>query len=89
LTHIARLEDVMKKLFRLALLGGIAFAIYKAIEEKKQWMGLTENEARAKLNDRLSARVPQEKLDKVADQIVDQMRQRGVLRTEPATSNGS
>lgn len=79
----------MKKLFRLALLGGIGFAIYKAMEEKKQWTGLTEDEARAKLNDRLSARVPPEKLDKVADQIVDQMRIRGVLRTEPVTNNGS
>lgn len=79
----------MKKLFRLALLGGIAFAIYKAVEEKKQWTGLTEDEARAKLNDRLSARVPPEKLEKVADQIVDQMRSRGVLRTEPAVNNGS
>jgi hypothetical protein len=79
----------MKKLFRVALLGGIAFAIYKAIEEKKQWTGLTEDEARAKLNDRLSARVPPEKLEKVADQIVDQMRSRGVLRTEPAVNNGS
>jgi len=79
----------MKKLFRLALLGAIGFAIYKAMEEKKNWMGLTEDEARAKLNDRLSVKVPPEKLDKVADQIVDQMRQRGVLRTEPATGNGS
>ncbi len=79
----------MKKLFRLALLGGIGFAIYKLMEEKKQWMGLTEDEARAKLNDKLSAKVPPEKLDKVADQIVDQMRMRGVLRTEPAVNNGS
>lgn len=79
----------MKKLFRLALLGGIGFAIYKAMDEKKQWTGLTEDEARAKLNDKLSSRMPPEKLDKVADQIVDQMRMRGVLRTEPAVDNGS
>ena len=79
----------MKKLFRLALLGGIGFAIYKAMEEMKKWTGLTEDEARAKLNDKLASRVPPEKLDKVADQIVDQMRMRGALRTESAVDNGS
>lgn len=79
----------MKKLFRLALLAAIGLGIYKALEEKKAWQGLTEDEARAKLNDKLSPRVPAEKLDKVTDQIVDQMKARGVLRTEPAVDNGS
>lgn len=79
----------MKKMFRLALLAGIGFAIYKVVEEKKQWTGLSETEARAKLNDKLSAKVPPEKLDKITDQIVDQMRLRGVLRTEAAVDNGA
>lgn len=79
----------MKKLFRLGMLAGVGFAIYKIVEEKKQWTGLSEAEARAKLNDKLSAKVPPEKLDKVTDQIVDQMRLRGVLRTEPAVDNGA
>jgi len=79
----------MKKLFRVALLAGIGFAIFKIVEEKKQWSGLTESEARAKLNDRLSPRVPAEKLDKITDQIVDQMRLRGVLRTEAVVDNGA
>ena len=79
----------MKKLFRLAMLAGIGFAIYQIVEQKKQWTGLSEAEARAKLNDKLSAKVPPEKLDKVTDQIVDQMRLRGVLRTEAAIDNGA
>ena len=79
----------MKKLSRLAMLAGLGFAIYKIVEEKKQWTGLSEAEARAKLNDKLSARVPPEKLDKVTDQIVDQMRLRGVLRTESVLDNGA
>ena len=79
----------MKKLFRLALLAGVAFGAVKLMEEKKNWTGLTEDEARQKLNTKLSARVPAEKLEQVTDQIVDQMKARGVLRTEPAAGNGS
>ncbi len=79
----------MKKLFRLGLLAAVGFGIYKLIEEKKNWTGLTEDEARAKLNEKLSPRVPPEKLDKITDQIVDKMKVRGVLRTEPAFDNGS
>jgi len=79
----------MKNLFRLAVLAGIAFLVYKAMTEKRNWTGLTETEARAKLNEKLSARVSAERLDRMTDQIVDKMRSRGVLRTEPAVDNGS
>ena len=78
----------MKTLFRLALLAALAFGIMKMLEEKKNWEGLTEDEARDKLNEKLSPRVPAEKLEQVTDQIVTQMKARGVLRTEPATDNG-
>jgi len=78
----------MKTLFRLALLAAIAFGIMKLLEEKKTWEGLTEEEARDRLNEKLSVRVPPEKLDQVTDQIVTQMKARGVLRTEAATDNG-
>lgn len=78
----------MKKLFRLALLAAIAFAIYKMLEEKKNWEGLTEDEARDKLNEKLGTRVPAEKLDQVTDQIVGKMKARGVIRAEPAMDNG-
>ena len=79
----------MKRLFRLALLAALGFGIYKLMEEKKNWTGLTEDEARDKLSTKLSPRVPPEKLDQVTDQIVEQMKARGVLRTEPAVGNGS
>ena len=78
----------MKTLFRLAFLAAIAFGIMKLMEEKKNWEGLTEDEARYKINEKLSPRVPAEKLDQVTDQIVTQMKARGVLRTEPAVDNG-
>ena len=78
----------MKKLFRLALLAAIGVGIYKMLEEKKNWEGLTEDEARSRLNEKLSPRVPAEKLDQVTDQIVTQMKARGVLRTEAVADNG-
>ena len=78
----------MKKLFRLALLAAIGFGIYKMLEEKKNWEGLTEDEARTKLSEKLGPRVPAEKLEQVTDQIVTQMKARGMVRTEPALDNG-
>jgi len=78
----------MKTLFRLALLAAIAFGVMKLLEEKKNWEGLTEDEARDRINEKLSPRVPAEKLEQVTDQIVTQMKARGVLLNEPAMDNG-
>jgi len=79
----------MKKLFRMLMLAAVIFSVYKLMDEKKKWTGLTEDEARARLSTKLSSRVPAEKLDQLTDQIVEQMKVRGVLRTEPAVGNGS
>ena len=79
----------MKSLFRLVLLGAVGLGIFKLLEEKKNWMGLTETEARAKLNEKLGSRVPEDKLEEVTDQIVEQLKNRGILRTEPVLDNGA
>jgi hypothetical protein len=73
----------MKKLLRLAVLGGVVFGITKLMQAKKaEWQGLSEPEVRAKLDAKLSSRVPAEKLGAIQDGVVEKMRSRGMLAEE-------
>lgn len=76
----------MKKgLLGLALLGGAIAVASKMLESKKSnWEGLTESEVRAKLEERIPHRVPDDKRAAVADRVVTEMRDRGVLADEAA-----
>ena len=84
----------MKKLIKLALIVCVVVCVAKRIAAKKaEWHGLTEDEVRAKLDDRLGQRVPDEKRAVIADTVVAKMRARGVLSedsepSEPSDSDG-
>ena len=71
----------MKKgLVGLALLGGAIAVASKMLGSKKSnWEGLTESEVRDKLEQRIPSRVPDDKRAAVADRVVTEMRDRGVL----------
>jgi hypothetical protein len=74
-----------KKLIGFALIAGAVAAAAKLIATKKpEWQGLTESEARQKIEQRIPSRVPEEKRAEVADKVVTKMRERGVLREEDA-----
>lgn len=70
----------MKKL--LLIVGLIAVAALIAKKRgtgRADWQGLTEEEARQRLNDRFPNRMPEEKRDAVTDKIVSKMRDKGVI----------
>lgn len=70
----------MKKLVKLLIVGGIVAAVGKALMmQKQQWQGLTESEARAKIDAKLPAKVEGEKRAEVTDKIVGAMKDKGVL----------
>jgi hypothetical protein len=74
----------MKKLFKLGLFAAIVAAIYKTVAAKKEeWSGLSETQVRDKLSDKLSDRMPADKLEKVQDKVVGAMRDMGKLGEEP------
>lgn len=74
----------MKKLVKLLLIAGIILALVKLLQQKKEaWEGLTETEVRDKLDAKLSARVPSEKLTNIQDKVVAKMRDHGKLADEP------
>ena len=68
---------------RLAIVAGLALAgiaASKAVSrQKSEWHGISESEARAKLDSRLPSRIPEERRTEIADKVVAKMRERGVL----------
>lgn len=77
----------MKKLLMFAVVGGVAVAAAKVIEQQKaQWQGLTEAEARRKLDAKIPDAVPSDKRTEIADKIVSGMRDKGVLADAGATT---
>jgi hypothetical protein len=73
----------MKKLFTFGLFAALVTGAVKFVSTRKaEWQGLTESEIRTKLHAKLDAKVPGDKVDQMADKIVDGMRKRGVLGEE-------
>lgn len=77
----------MKKLFKIALLAGIVVGILKLKAAKDKLHGMTEEEVRAKLDSKMSGKVPPEKAEFISDTVIGKMRQRGVLREEPVSTS--
>jgi hypothetical protein len=48
-----------------------------------EWHGLTESEARSKLDAKLPGKIPAEKRSEISDKIVAKMRDRGVITEDP------
>jgi len=86
-------EAVRRVLIGLAVLGGAVGVAFKVLGAKRsEWEGLTESEVRAKLEERIPTRVPDDKRAAVADRVVTKMRDRGALvdeATDPAQSPAS
>ncbi len=62
-----------------ALAGLIAFAIKSSSKRRDEWHGLSEEEVRAKLEEKLPDRVPEDKRTAIADKVVSKMREKGVI----------
>lgn len=52
-----------------------------------EWHGLTESEARSKLETKLPGKIPAEKRAAISDKVVAKMRDRGVITDEAAGSD--
>lgn len=50
---------------------------------ESEWHGLTEREARSKLDAKLPGMIPAEKRSAISDKVVAKMRERGVLSDNP------
>ena len=62
-----------------AVLGLIALALKGRAKQREAWHGISEAEARDRLEQRLPSRIPEEKRDAVKEKIVGRMRERGIF----------
>lgn len=73
----------MKRLLKLAVIvGGIAVASKMAAAKKAEWQGLTESQARQKLDSRLPGEMPADKREMVINKVVSRMQDKGILSDE-------
>jgi len=52
--------------------------------QRSEWHGLTETEARSRLDAKLPEKIPAEKRTMISDKVVGKMRDRGVIVEDPA-----
>jgi hypothetical protein len=78
----------MKRLLKLVLVVAIVAGIAKLIMTKQEWSGLTEAQVRDKLDTGLARKVEDaEKRQEIADKVVTAMKDKGVLREDPAVES--
>ncbi len=79
----------MKKLLIAVVLTLLVLACVKKMKDSREaeWHGLTEGEARSKLDEKLPHRIPDEKRSEISDKIVAKMRDRGILAEEAETAS--
>ncbi len=74
----------MKRLLLAGVVIGVAaLAVKKCSRQRDQWHGLSEADAREKLDHRLPSQMPDERRAAVTDKIIGRMRDRGVLIADP------
>jgi hypothetical protein len=70
----------MKRLLiATAGLAAAAVAMKKCSRQRDRWNGLSETDAREKLDHRLPSRMPDERRAAVTDKIIGRMRDRGMI----------
>ena len=70
----------MKKLIIAALAVGLIAAVAKKQSARREeWHGMTEEQARERLGERLPNKMPDEKKAMVTDKIVTRMRDKGII----------
>lgn len=70
----------MKKFILVALvIGVIVAAAKKQSRDRAEWHGMSEEQVRDKLGDRLPNKMPDEAKAAVTDKIVDKMREKGAI----------
>ena len=78
-----------KRLIVLVLLVVVIAACAKKAKSHREseWHGLTESQARSKLDAKLPGKIPAEKRSAISDKVVAKMRDRGVISEDPAVPN--
>ncbi|MGI9645731.1 MAG: hypothetical protein ACR2O6_10530 [Ilumatobacteraceae bacterium] len=57
--------------------------------QRSEWHGLTESQARSKLDAKLPDKIPAEKRSAISDKVVGKMRERGVIVDDDAGADAA
>ncbi len=72
-----------RRLIMFAVVLLIVVAINKAMSHRQsEWRGLSESEARSRLDAKLPSRIPDDKRTAISDKVVAKMRHKGMLRED-------
>ncbi len=73
----------IRALTKLGIFFGIMFALTRFLAAKKEeFSGLTETEARAKMESKLAGRVGEDKASDIANQVIPVLRDWGMFKAE-------
>ncbi|MCI0543821.1 MAG: hypothetical protein L0Z49_05150 [Actinobacteria bacterium] len=67
----------------LVLLGILAAAVRFLVSKREEYAGLTEAEAREKMEAKLGPRIGEEKASEIADQVIPVLKDRGIIKASP------
>ncbi|MEX0864050.1 MAG: hypothetical protein WD269_04150 [Acidimicrobiia bacterium] len=67
----------------MVFLGILGAAIRFLASKREEYAGLTESEARERMESKLSPRLGEEKASEIADQVVPVLKDRGLLKKAP------
>lgn len=70
-------------MFKFLVFVGVLFFAGKMIAQKKsEFYGISESEARSKLETKLSSRLSEEKASEIVDQIIPKLLKKGVIKAD-------
>lgn len=68
---------------KFLIFAGILYAAGRLLaQQKDQWMGLTESQAREKMESKLGPRIGEDKASEIAEQVVAALAERGVIKPD-------
>lgn len=63
---------------------GILYSVGRFVaQQKKDWDGITESQARSRIEPKLASKLGDEKAEEIADQIITALKDRGVIAADP------
>jgi hypothetical protein len=68
----------------MLLVGVVYFASRFVAEQKKEFSGLTESEARSKLVDKIGSKIGDDTANEIADQVIPKLKEKGFVKADPA-----
>lgn len=72
-------------MFKLAAVGAVLYFTGRILVQKKEeYYGLSESEARAKLQEKLGPRIGDDSAAEVADQVIPRLKKRGIVTADVA-----